>query len=73
VLVILGATAGKALLGSKFRLTDVRGTELDTDLAPHVTATIHPAAILRQRDGDSREAERKAFTADLAAAAALLG
>jgi uracil-DNA glycosylase len=73
VLVILGATAGKALLGSKFRLTASRGEEIESDLAPHVTATIHPAAILRQRDSASRQAEREAFTADLAAAAALLG
>jgi len=33
-LVILGATAGKALLGSKFRLTDQRGRPLESDLAP---------------------------------------
>jgi uracil-DNA glycosylase len=34
VLVLLGATAGKALLGSKFRLSDGRGRQLDSDLAP---------------------------------------
>jgi uracil-DNA glycosylase len=64
-LVILGATAGKALLGSKFRLRDVRGTAIESDLAPLVTATLHPSAILRARDHDTRHAEREAFTADL--------
>src|SRR4051794_13589586 len=50
VLVILGATAAKALLGSKFRLTQNRGRPIESDLAPHVTATIHPSAILRAPD-----------------------
>jgi uracil-DNA glycosylase family protein len=72
VLVFLGATAAKALLGSAFRLTRSRGTELESDLAPHVTATIHPAAILRAPDSAAREAEREAFTRDLAAAAGML-
>jgi DNA polymerase len=66
VLVILGATAGKALLGSTFRLRDVRGVRIDSDLAPYVSATIHPSAILRARDDDARHAEREAFRADLA-------
>jgi DNA polymerase len=64
-LVLLGATASKALLGSSFRLTQHRGEALDSDLAPLVTATIHPSAILRQRDDESRVAEREAFTSDL--------
>ena len=72
VLVFLGATAAKALLGSSFRLTRSRGTELECDLAPHVTATIHPAAILRAPDSAAREAEREALTNDLAAAAAMM-
>jgi uracil-DNA glycosylase family protein len=69
VLVLLGATAGKALLGSKFRLSDGRGRQLDSDLAPFVTATIHPSAILRAPDDDARHAERRAFTEDLRVAA----
>jgi uracil-DNA glycosylase len=71
-LVTLGATAAKALLGSGFRLTQSRGQALESDLAPVVMATIHPAAILRSRDSASREAEREAFTRDLAAVAAVL-
>jgi uracil-DNA glycosylase family protein len=69
VLVILGATAGKALLGSSFRLTAWRGREIESGLAPYVTATIHPAAILRAPDDAGREAERRAFASDLAAVA----
>jgi len=65
VLVILGATAGKALLGSKCRLGDVRGQAIESSLAPFVTATIHPSAILRGRDDESRFALREGFVADL--------
>ena len=72
VLVFLGATAAKALLGSSFRLTRSRGEELECELAPHVTATIHPAAILRQQDGAARQAERDAFTRDLEVVARML-
>jgi DNA polymerase len=64
-LVLLGATAAKALMGSSFRLTKHRGELLDLEIAPIVTATIHPSAILRQQDDASRSAEREAFADDL--------
>jgi uracil-DNA glycosylase family protein len=64
-LVLLGATAAKALMGSAFRLTRHRGELLDSDLAPIVTATVHPSSILRQQDDESRYAEREAFAEDL--------
>jgi uracil-DNA glycosylase len=64
-LVLLGATAAKALMGSSFRLTKHRGELLESDLAPIVTATIHPSAILRQQDDASRSKEREAFADDL--------
>src|ERR671923_1410367 len=72
VLVILGATAGKALLGSGFRLTQQRGTRIESDLAPLVTATVHPSAILRAPDDEARTAQRRAFTEDLGVAAGFL-
>jgi uracil-DNA glycosylase len=64
-LVLLGATAAKALLGSSFRVTQHRGELLDSDLAPIVSATIHPSSILRRPDEESRVEEREAFAADL--------
>jgi uracil-DNA glycosylase len=64
-LVLLGATAGQALLGSSFRLTEARGRPVESDLAPFVTATIHPSAILRAPDERARAAERDAFARDL--------
>jgi uracil-DNA glycosylase len=72
VLLILGAVAGKALLGASFRLTRSRGEPLESDLARCVMATIHPAAILRAPDGEARQAEREAFVRDLRTVAARL-
>jgi DNA polymerase len=70
--VLLGATAAKALLGSSFRVTQHRGELLDADLAPIVSATIHPSAILRAPDDEARSAERAAFAEDLRAVARAL-
>ena len=64
-LVLLGATAAKALLGASFRVSRQRGELLDSELAPIVSATIHPSAILRAPDDASRAAERKSFARDL--------
>jgi uracil-DNA glycosylase len=72
-LVLLGAVAAKALLGSSFKVTQQRGELLDSDLAPIVSATIHPSAILRQRDEASRLREREAFARDLRVVAEALG
>jgi uracil-DNA glycosylase len=70
--VLLGATAAKALLGSSFRVTQHRGELLDSDLAPLLSATIHPSAILRAPDEQARAAEREAFADDLRAVARAL-
>jgi DNA polymerase len=65
VVVCLGATAAQALLGRSFRVTRDRGVFVDSDLAPHVIATIHPSAILRAPDDETRADEMKRFIADL--------
>jgi len=65
VLVLLGATAAQTLLGRQFRVTRRRGEWTESDLAERVTATIHPSAILRQRDEESRREEMKKFVEDL--------
>jgi uracil-DNA glycosylase family protein len=71
-IVLLGATAGKALFGSGFRLRDARGRRLDSDLAELVSATVHPSSILRQRSDEERHAERRALTEDLERIAAAM-
>jgi DNA polymerase len=68
VLVCLGATAAKALLGASFKVSEERGRLVDSDLAPSVLATVHPSSILRT-DGPEREAAMTAFVDDLRVAA----
>ena len=71
-LVCLGATAAQSLLGRDFRVTQHRGELLESDIAEHVTATVHPSSILRQQDEGSRHAEFAAFVDDLRVVARLL-
>ncbi|MBW3652348.1 MAG: UdgX family uracil-DNA binding protein [Actinobacteria bacterium] len=71
-LVVLGATAAKTLFGSAFRLMAQRGRPLESDLAPLVIATIHPSAILRGSDSESRQSQRELLTEDLRVAAEAL-
>jgi uracil-DNA glycosylase family protein len=65
IVVCLGATAAKALLGSKVRVTRDRGQFIEADFAPLATVTIHPSSILRIPEEEDRRAARKEFTADL--------
>jgi uracil-DNA glycosylase len=72
VVVCLGATAAQALLGRQFRVTKQRGTWVESDLAPHVTATVHPSSILRQRTDEERHMEMERFVEDLTRVAQVL-
>lgn len=77
VVVLMGATAAQALLGSNFRLTAHRGEELrlpadyPLGLDPSVVTTIHPSAILRG-PGTDRAEKFDDLVADLRFAAGLL-
>jgi DNA polymerase len=72
-LVLLGATAGQALIGPSFRLGAQRGQPVDSDLAELVTAASHPSAILRARGHEVREEMRAELVRDLRVAADFLG
>ena len=65
VVVCLGATAAQALIGRTFRVTQSRGKFLPSELAPAITATVHPSSILRAPDEESRDMEMKLFIEDL--------
>jgi uracil-DNA glycosylase family protein len=71
VLVCLGATAAQALLGRQFRVTKQRGELIESPLAEHVTATVHPSSILRGEPAE-REREFAAFVDDLRKVAKLI-
>ena len=65
VIVCLGATAAQALLGRDFRVTQHRGEVLESPLAPHVMATVHPSSILRAPDDATRHEEMRRFVEDM--------
>ena len=84
VVVALGATAGKALLGPDFRVTRSRGTAMDwpppdgpfasSDVpVTAVVATIHPSAVLRTRGRAEREEAFESLVADLQVVANAMG
>jgi uracil-DNA glycosylase family protein len=72
VLVCLGATAAQALLGSEFSVNRRRGEFVESPLAPHVMATVHPSSVLRAVDQESRRQQMDAFVNDLRRVALLL-
>ncbi|TDD17632.1 UdgX family uracil-DNA binding protein [Nonomuraea diastatica] len=65
VVVVLGATAARALLGREFRVTRHRGEPVPLGDALAV-ATVHPSSVLRAPDRDDAY---EGFLADLRAAA----
>ncbi len=80
VVVVLGATAAKALLGPSFRVTQSRGVAMpwpdsaqrpqDFPVEPaQIVATIHPSAVLR---ADDRETAYNGLVTDLRVVAGLL-
>src|SRR6185503_419826 len=72
ILVLLGATAAQAFLGSSFRVTKQRGQPVESDWARWTMATIHPSAILRAPDDTARHEMYDGFVKDLRVAAKLL-
>lgn len=72
LILCLGASAAKSMLGGTFGLMKQRGEVLTTPFAEQVMATLHPSAILRARDDASRLQMMEMFKADLAKAALLV-
>ena len=69
LIVCLGATAAKALLGTAFRITEGRGKLVRREGLPPVLATFHPSYLLRLKDRPDGEEARRTFVADLRKAA----
>src|SRR3954470_7378537 len=65
MIVALGATAAGTVLGSAARVTRDRGKFFDSTLAPLVSLTVHPSAILRAPDSAARKEARDEFVKDL--------
>ena len=80
VVVLLGATAAKSLMGNDFRLTAHRGEALhmpitddaaDLDFDPEIVVSAHPSSVLRGPPQD-REKAFDALVSDLRFAAGRL-
>ena len=74
LIVALGATAAHSLLGANFKLLANRARLIvSNDVARPVLPTIHPSAILRAPDRDTRRSEMRRFIRDLEVAAEASG
>jgi uracil-DNA glycosylase len=65
VIVALGATAARAVIGKDFKVSLNRGQFVPSPLAPHVFATFHPSALLRLQDPKEKEAAFEQLVKDL--------
>jgi DNA polymerase len=65
LIVCLGATAARSVIGKQHRLLAERGRFFEHPLAGAVAATVHPSAVLRAPDAERRRAEYAAFVEDL--------
>lgn len=64
VIICLGATAAKSLLGRSFSVMKARGVAQKSEWAPAVFATVHPSAVLRAPK-DQRVIAERMFIADM--------
>jgi uracil-DNA glycosylase len=65
ILVCMGATAAQSVVGKPVPVMKERGKFIDSALGRPAFVTIHPSAILRQRDTDAREAEYRRFADEM--------
>jgi uracil-DNA glycosylase family protein len=66
IVVCLGATAARSMIGDHFRLMKQHGQWMKTEWAPMTMATIHPSAVLRGEDPPAQERSYAILVGDLA-------
>jgi DNA polymerase len=69
--VLLGAVAGEAMFGSRYRVGEHKGRAEEASLGSGhglVFGTIHPSAVLRGPDQQGRDQAYAGLVADLVAA-----
>jgi DNA polymerase len=72
VLICMGATSAQALLGRTFKVSQRHGEWIESNLADHVMATVHPSSILRAPDVKARHAQMESFVNDLKRASEII-
>ncbi len=73
VLVCLGATATRDVLGLSVKVLKDRGKLRASEFCPATLVTVHPSSLLRTIDREERERNYRAFVRDLRVAAGALG
>jgi DNA polymerase len=68
LVIALGATAARALLGRVVTITQTRGSAIPLSDTTHLWVTIHPSFLLRIPDEDRKREEYKRFVEELTAA-----
>lgn len=71
LVVLLGAVAGEAVFGPRFRVGEHKGKVEEAAVGPWrglVVSTIHPSAVLREDDPEARERSFAGLVADLVTA-----
>jgi DNA polymerase len=71
LVVLLGAVAGEAVFGSRYRVGEHKGKVEEASLGSWqglVVGTIHPSAVLRGPDAEGRDRAMAGLVADLVAA-----
>ena len=68
LVIALGATAARALLGRVVTIAQTRGSALQLSDTTHLWVTIHPSFLLRIPDESRKRAEYRRFVEELTAA-----
>ena len=71
LVLAMGASAARGLLGRTVSISKVRGAPIPLEDGSELWVTVHPSYLLRL-DGPAREAQARLFDADLAAVKARL-
>jgi DNA polymerase len=73
LVVAMGGTAARALLGRQVTITRERGKPIELPDGQEAFVTVHPSFLLRVPDEDAKAREYRAFVADLRKIAELIG
>ena len=68
LIVALGATAARSLMGKATAVGAVRGRVMPLNNGAHVLVTVHPSYLLRLQNEDDKRREWRAFLDDLTVA-----
>lgn len=65
LIVCLGASAARSVVGVDVKVTSERGQKLPTEFGAQALITVHPSSLLRLPSGENPETAFAAFVADL--------